>query len=204
MVALGAVVLWVATTSSPIERRDGVEAPAAVPTAEQPAPPPTAAPSQAPAAPPSQPATPAPETPQPSATPTAPPEATPPNKPTPIPPPQRSGPVDELEKRFHTEPRDSAAPSAESAIEASFRRPEVTAGLLKSVQCRASVCRVETRWTSERAVGFMAAFMNLVLPKKDEPAPTFSQNLAIAPADKPDADGSLGVDVYVERVKPAP
>jgi hypothetical protein len=76
--------------------------------------------------------------------------------------------------------------------------------LLKSVQCRATVCRVETRWTSERAVGFMAAFMGLVLPKEGEAPPPFSQNLAIAPADKPDTDGSLAVDVYVERIKPAP
>jgi hypothetical protein len=202
MVALGAILVWLAITWSPVERQGGVEAPLPSPTAEAPAPRPAATAPSTPAAPPRQPAPPAPEPPQPSAAAT--PEAQPSNKTTPLPPPQRSGRVDELEKRFRTEPRDSAAPSAESAIEASFRRPEVPPGLLKSVQCRATVCRVETRWTSERAVGFMAAFMNLVLPKEGQPPPPFSQNLAISPADKPDADGSLAVDVYVERVKPAP
>lgn len=204
MVALGAVVVWVATSWSPIEH-DGAEAPE--PTAEQPEPPPAAPAPATPATPPNQPAAPAAEAPQPSAatpTPAAPPEEPPSNKPTPLPPPQRSGRVDELEKRFSTEHRDSAAANAESAVETSFRRPEVQPGLLKSVQCRASVCKVETRWTTERAVGFMAAFMDLVLPKEGQSPPPFKQDLAIAPADKPDTDGSLAVDVYVERVKPTP
>lgn len=210
-VALGAILVWVATSWSPIAH-DGAEAPPAEPTAEQPEPPPTTPPLATPtmpATPPNQPQPPAPEAPQPSAatptpTPAAATEEPPSNKPTPLPPPQRSGRVDELEKRFRTEHRDSAAANAESAVETSFRRPEVQPGLLKSVQCRASVCKVETRWTPERAVGFMAAFMDLVLPKQGQPAPPFQQDLAIAPADKPDADGSLAVDVYVERVKPAP
>jgi cytoskeletal protein RodZ len=205
VVALGAVVVWVATSWSPIEH-DGAEAPAPLPTAEQAEPPPAAPPLSTPTTPSNQPAAPTPEAPQPTAatpTPTAPAEE-PSNKPTPLPPPQRSGRVDELEKRFNTEHRDSAAPTAESAVEASFRRPEVQPGLLKSVQCRASVCKVETRWTTERAVGFMAAFMDLVLPKQGQEPPPFKQDLAIAPAEKPDADGSLAVDVYVERVKPAP
>src|SRR4029077_6804040 len=105
---------------------------------------------------------------------------------------------------FASEHRDSAAANAESAIEAAFRRPEFPAGLLKSVRWRASVCKVETRWTPARAIGFMGAFMHLVASTDGEPPPQFDHDLAIAPAAAPDRDGSLAIDVYLQRTKRAP
>lgn len=68
-----------------------------------------------------------------------------------MPPPERSGPVAELTHAFAKEPR----------IESEFRKSDVAPGLLKSVLCRESVCRVEVRWTPDRAVAFMSAFTRL-------------------------------------------
>jgi hypothetical protein len=110
--------------------------------------------------------------------------------------PQRSGPVDALQQAFASEPRASSAVSAESAIEASFRRAEVPRTLLKSVLCRSTVCKVETRWSPERASGFMVAFMQLVVQPQEQH--TFDHELGVAPEGEPDADGSRAVTVYVK------
>jgi hypothetical protein len=112
----------------------------------------------------------------------------------PIPPPEASGPVAELKHAFETEPRDSAAQAPESRIESEFKRSDVPAGLLKSVLCRKSVCKVETLWTPERAVGFMGAFMRL--------SPEFAPNLAIDPHGPVAPNEELSIDVYLPRLAP--
>jgi hypothetical protein len=125
-----------------------------------------------------------------------------------IPAPERSGPVDELKKRFTSEPRASASARVESAIEAHFRRPEVPAGLLESVLCRTTVCRVKTRWSPERAQGFLSATMLLVTEPAGDQA-GFDPNVGISPEADPAPDGSRAIDVYVllsaaEPSEPAP
>lgn len=110
-----------------------------------------------------------------------------------IPPPARSGPVDEWKQLYATEPRASGVASLEAAIQEQFHRPEVPPGLLKSALCRTTVCRVETRWTPERAEGFMSAFMHLIAVP-DGGQGRFTQ-LAISP--EGNADGTYAIDVYV-------
>ena len=112
----------------------------------------------------------------------------------PIPPPQTSGPVTELKAAFENEPRDSAARTPESRIESEFKRTEMPAGLLKSVMCRKTVCRVETVWSPARAEGFMGAFMRLISD--------FKPTLALDTHGAPDAQGDLRIDVYLERLDP--
>jgi hypothetical protein len=194
VVALGAALMWFAAAQSnsgqlgPVET--GPETPssaATTPVAREPAEPEPAAEPE-----PEAPGTPA----APSAQPASPSEQ--PTQPAPSGPtaPQRSGPVDALQQAFASEPRASSAVSAESAIEASFRRAEVPRTLLKSVLCRSTVCKVETRWSPERASGFMVAFMQLVVQPQEQH--TFDHDLGVAPEGEPDADGSRAVTVYVK------
>lgn len=110
----------------------------------------------------------------------------------PIPPPEATGPIAELKRAFETEPRDSAAQEPGSRIASEFKKSDVPAGLLKSVLCRKSVCKVETLWTPERAVGFMGTFMRL--------SPEFGPNLAIDPHGPFDPQQELPIDVYLPRL----
>jgi hypothetical protein len=121
-----------------------------------------------------------------------------------LPAPEKTGPVDELKALFASEPRDSAAGSFEKQIEAAFRGNEVPPGLLKSVLCHSTVCRVETRWSPERGIGFMAAFTRLMMAPDGRPAGQFDSGLAVSPEGEPDAHGTRAVDVYLKRIVPEP
>lgn len=144
--------------------------------------------------------------PVPAADPAAPSPAPRPEPPPPtsqLPPPERTGPVDELAARFASESRDASASASEKAIEAAFISTDVPSSLLHSVQCRRSVCRVETRWAPDRAIGFMSAFTRLLLVPPGSTAPrVFDSNLGIAPDGNVDASGARNVTVYVARLPP--
>ena len=114
--------------------------------------------------------------------------------------PERTGPVDELRALYENEPRNSAAPDTESKIAEVFRNPELPGGLVKSVLCRTTVCKVETRWNPERGIAFMGGFMRLVVEQDGQP-PAFEHNLAIQPGES-EADGSQKIDVYLKRAAP--
>jgi hypothetical protein len=115
-----------------------------------------------------------------------------------IPPPQRTGPVEELARAFATEPRASDASGIESRVAVPFQRADVPAGLLQSVLCRTTVCRVEASWSPERAQGFLAALMQLAAQPNGQPT-EFDPQLAIAPAERASQGGSLAVTVYLRR-----
>jgi hypothetical protein len=114
-----------------------------------------------------------------------------PEDPAPLPPPEPSGPIAELKKAFEKEPRDSAARLPEARIESEFIRSDITPGLLKSVLCRKSVCKVEVLWTPERAIAFMSAFTRL--------SADFEPDIALDPHGPADARQELQVDVYLPR-----
>jgi hypothetical protein len=109
----------------------------------------------------------------------------------PIPAPKPSGPIAELKQAFEKEPRDSAAQAPESRIESEFRKSDIAPGLLKSVLCRKSVCKVEVVWTPDRAGAFMAAFTRL--------SAEFEPDIALDPHGPADAQEQLPVDVYLPR-----
>jgi hypothetical protein len=108
-----------------------------------------------------------------------------------VPPPQASGPIAELKQAFEKEPRDSAAQLPESRIESEFKKSDIAPGLLKSVLCRKSVCRVEVLWAPERAIAFMSAFTRL--------SADFEPDIALDPHGPADARQQLQVDVYLPR-----
>jgi hypothetical protein len=121
-----------------------------------------------------------------------------PNAPPRIPVPARSGPVEELKRAFETEPRVSSSFNSEKKIAAHFDRSEVRPGLVKSIQCRTSVCRLETRWSPENAEGFMSGLMHLVTDAHEHDR--FDAELGIAPQGEQTRDGSQEIEVFVKRV----
>jgi hypothetical protein len=195
-VAFGVALIWFAVSWQPSRTAEEPEPepsnPLVLAPAGRPAPAAPAAPTAPAAHVPEAPASAAPTTePTPSTEPSADPNPR-------IRTPERSGPVDELKQLFGSEPRASGAASVEATIEAPFRRPEVPAGLLKSVICRTTVCKVETRWTPAGAQGFMASVMRLVMPPTGEPA-AIDRNLGISPEGEASPDGSRAIDVYLRR-----
>lgn len=116
-----------------------------------------------------------------------------------FPRPERNGPVDEYKALYARESRDSTALSAERDIEAAFRTKHIPPGLLESVVCRSSVCRVRTRWSPDHAEGFMMALTALlIVDPTGETAPRFDSILAIDPESDP-SDRSQQVAVYFKR-----
>lgn len=208
MIALivGAAAIWWAALGGPTPEAEELadaasetDQPAAAPTA------PTDTPPSEPTAPAAPPANGPSADPAPAA---ALAETPPPPQPTPtpeeqIPAPERTGPVDELKAAFESEPRDSNATDPESAIQAAFHRPEVPSGLVKSVLCRSSVCKVETRWTPAGAAGFMGALMSLVASPEGAANRKFEPEIAVAPEGAPDANGQRSIDVYLKRLDSA-
>jgi hypothetical protein len=114
------------------------------------------------------------------------------------PPPVRSGPVDDLERLFATEPRASTIHGVESLIEQGFRSSELPAELLKSVICRSTVCKIETHWRPDRSVGFASAFARLLMSPTNRQTPLFGREYAVAPSDDVDRDGSREVAIYIK------
>ena len=192
LVVIAGLVLawWAAGTGAPEPAAGPIAGSEALAVRELNAPPATAAPAS-----PSQPEAPAASAraDEPAPTPAAPKDNAQ-DEPHPL-LPQRSGPIAELKALYGSEPRASASAQIESAIEAQFRRPEVPPGLLKSVVCRTTVCRIETRWTPERAEGFMSALMHMATEPAGEQA-HFDNQIAIAPEEPDAVSGIRVVDVY--------
>jgi hypothetical protein len=116
-------------------------------------------------------------------------------------PPATSGPLAELEKEFEGSARDASSSSLEATVESAFRGPNVPKELFDSVVCHGSVCRAHTRWTRERAGGFMLAMMTLTAKAPDQPGgpPPFSTNFAIGKAAERNTNGERELDVYFRK-----
>lgn len=104
-------------------------------------------------------------------------------------PPQ--GPVDELRRQFDGEPRPSSAGEREARIEQVFRQPSVDPGLLKSVLCRQTVCKVVVGWSQRRMSDYMVAITGLL--------PMFDPTIAVSPVASPDAEGIYDATVYLRQ-----
>jgi hypothetical protein len=205
-VVLTAALLWIVTgwptRNQGSHRSDEADDALAPPAAAEPAAPTERAPAASIAQPGVAPS--APAAPTAPAAPAAPADPEPEPQVADLPAPEQTGPVDELKALFASEPRDSAAGSFEKQIEAAFRGSEIPPGLLKSVLCHNTVCRVETRWNPESAIGFMAAFTRLMMAPDGRPAGLFDSGLAVSPEGEPDAHGTRAVDVYLKRIVPEP
>ena len=200
VVLLGLVLIWSLLSWEP-----SVDRPEQVETPQPPATEPTLAAADKP-----EPAAPAAEAaPAKAPVPTAPPPAAEPTKPgdkpadpetAPWPVPQMGRPVADFTSQFESEPTDSKAVAAESAIQTGFAGPSVHPALLDSVLCHTLVCRIRMRWTQERAVGFMGGLMHVVTDPLDNVQ--FDGQVAIDQPLEPNAAGERMVDAYVRLKAP--
>jgi hypothetical protein len=195
VLTIGALLLviaglwWAAATSGDSDRAPATSetAPAVPPAPVSTSPTPT----------PSEPSRPV-ATPPPTAAPNPPPAPAPP--PTaaaelpavnvPVPPPERQGPFDRLKEQFASEPRDSAAQGIESHIQEAFRDPAIPPGVLTSVLCRKTVCKLQVRWTEEHNTAWMLGLTKLM--------PDLSTDLAFSPGSR-DSSGNVPIEVYWGR-----
>jgi pyruvate/2-oxoglutarate dehydrogenase complex dihydrolipoamide acyltransferase (E2) component len=190
VVALGAfllvgALLWLVTEWP--AARDEVSAPVAVdvPAPAAPAPPPP----------------PAAESPTPTAVAAPEPAAEEPAEPAAAAPPAQvralpelipgdQGPVAEYRKLFESEPRDSSANQIESDLRAAFPASDGAPDLIKSVLCRQTLCRIEMRWSQDRARAYIVGFSRL---QKKIQIP-----VALSPVGAKNPDGGQLVEVYMK------
>jgi hypothetical protein len=119
--------------------------------------------------------------------------------------PQRSVPslLEPRIEQFESEPRDSDAAEWEKHIAAFFDHDDVPPGVLDSVLCRKTICRVRMRWTSERAIGVMSASMRMFMGEGGTwPSDKLHPDPAIDVDPDADPNGVVIVDLYARRKTP--
>ena len=123
-----------------------------------------------------------------------------------LPPPSASGPLKALEEEFESGARDAQSSQLEDKIGEAFKSQHVPPELLESAVCHGSTCLVRTRWTPERAGGFMIAFTTLAVQTvgEDGTTPIFERNFAIGQASERNSNGERSIDVYLRKRPSSP
>ena len=118
-----------------------------------------------------------------------------------LPPPSASGPLTELQKEFESSARDTDSARVEGLIADAFKMEQVPPGLLESAVCQGGICRVRTRWTPERAGGFMMAVTTIAVkvPGDGQDTLMFDRNIAVGPASDRNSNGERSIDVYLRK-----
>lgn len=110
----------------------------------------------------------------------------------PAPPPAAAGPTAVLRHAFETQPRDPLwAADTEAHVRALFRGGDIPVELLQSASCRTAVCRLELRWTRERAPAYVSLYETM---HKD-----FQGEVGVEPLGAPDDKGQAQVNLYLAR-----
>lgn len=104
------------------------------------------------------------------------------------------GPVAEYTQQFQHEPRDSAAIVTERQIRSAFAPESGSAGVLRDVLCRQTICRIEIRMSKESLGSYVAGMGRI--------SSTFDRAYAYS-REGPVVDGMQTVAVYAKRLPPA-
>jgi hypothetical protein len=80
---------------------------------------------------------------------------------------RENGPLDEYKAKFESEPRDSAANEAEVSIRGEFHPTDGPQPVFRSVLCRETICKIETRISAANLGAYVAAMARLVHDKFD-------------------------------------
>jgi hypothetical protein len=91
---------------------------------------------------------------------------------------------------FEREPRDASAAAAEAQIRGLYAATPGAQGILRSVRCTQSVCKLEARWSATWSTPYNAAIVKLV--------EAFSRDLTFESAGPPEGL-NVPVDIYVRR-----
>lgn len=108
---------------------------------------------------------------------------------------RENGPLAEYKAQFEKEPRDSAANEAEQAVRGAFDQRDSPKPVFRSVLCRETICRIETRFSADTLGAYVAAMTRLVHGKFDSKLASERTSLAEA--------GEVSVTVYAKRPPPA-
>jgi hypothetical protein len=108
---------------------------------------------------------------------------------------RENGPLAEYKAEFDKEPRDSAANDAEQVVRGAFDPKDSPAPVFRSVLCRESICRIETRVSAQTLGAYVAAMTRMVHGKFD--AKLASERTTLAQA------GEVSVTVYAKRPPPS-
>jgi hypothetical protein len=113
----------------------------------------------------------------------------------PLPPrPELMGPFDELKASYERDARDPEAGATEERIRVLLKHPDIPDGMLRSVSCVKSTCKLELRWTTSDGHAYMILMMSLVSG--------VSEKLAAAPVGEDQGQPVHTIEVYVSRIEP--
>jgi hypothetical protein len=104
---------------------------------------------------------------------------------------RENGPLAEYKAQFEKEPRDSGASEVEQVVRSAFNPGDSPTPVFRSVLCRETICRIETRFSAETLGGYVAAMTRLVHGKFDSKLASERTSLAQA--------GEVSVTVYAKR-----
>jgi hypothetical protein len=93
-----------------------------------------------------------------------------------------------LAKRFAGESRGADSDKEDARVRAAFSDPAIPAGMLHSVECRRSACRVELRWSAEHDAAYVLGLTRAV--------GSFSVPVGIEGAGAPDREGARPLVLY--------
>lgn len=108
---------------------------------------------------------------------------------------RENGPLAEYKAQFEKEPRDSAASDAEQVVRGAFDPKDGPKPVFRSVLCRETICRIETRFSADNMGAYVAAMTRMVHWK-------FDGQLATERTSPAEAE-EVSVTVYAKRPPPA-
>jgi hypothetical protein len=104
---------------------------------------------------------------------------------------RENGPLADYKAQFANEPRDSAASDAELLVRGAFNPKDGPLPVFRSVLCRETICKIETRISAESLGAYVAAMTRMVHDDFDAKLATERTTLAEA--------GEVSVTVYAKR-----
>jgi hypothetical protein len=104
---------------------------------------------------------------------------------------RENGPLADYKAQFEKEPRDSQAADVETVVRDAFNPKDGPAPVFRSVLCRETICKIETRFGHETLGAYVAAMTRIVHAN-------FNSQLASERTSLVEA-GEVSVTVYAKR-----
>lgn len=104
------------------------------------------------------------------------------------------GPVAEYRSAYESENRNFESAEIEAMLRKSFAETDTTGELIKSISCRATVCKLEMRWSMARMRAYVGGM--------SRSQKGFKLPFALSPVSPADGKGIRLVEVYMKRQAP--
>lgn len=109
---------------------------------------------------------------------------------------RENGPLAEYKAQFANEPRDSAASDVELVVREAFKVKDGPRPVFRSVLCRETICKIETRIATDSLGAYVAAMTRIVHEQFDSKLATERTTLV--------EGGEVSVVVYAKRPETTP